>query len=360
MLSFVRKPRTAAISQPHVPEPGRNIDQPMTATTKHMRRILALAIKVAISLVLLFLALRKVNFSAIVERIDLTTLWWMIFAVVAVVAQVFFGAMRWREIAQVCGAPLPLWHAFRLNMIAAFFNQALPSSIGGDATRVWFVGRSGAGWRAAGYSVLIDRAIGLTVLALLVVASLPWSLRLIADPQGRIALLLVDAAALGGGASFLLLGVLRWRWLGRWQVVRHAQACSEIAGRLMVSRAHALPLIVLSLLVNVLNAVIAWAVVRSIGAGGSFAQIFLLIPPVMLVTTLPISIAGWGLREATMALAFGYAALWPEDGASASLLFGVVNFVAGALGGLVWVLSPKPASAAASEQATADSLPDRI
>lgn len=332
----------------------------MTATTKHMRRILALAIKVAISIVLLFLALRKVDFSAIVERIDLTTLWWLIFAVVAVVAQVFFGAVRWRAIAQVCGAPLTVWHAFRLNMIAAFFNQALPSSIGGDATRVWFVGRSGAGWRAAGYSVLIDRAIGLTVLALLVVASLPWSLRLIADPQGRIALLLIDAAAIGGGASFLLLGVLRWRWLARWQIVRHAQACSEIAGRLMVSRVHALPLIVLSLLTNVLNAVIAWAVVRSIGAGGSFAQIFLLIPPVMLVTTLPISIAGWGLREATMALAFGYAALRPEDGVSASLLFGVVNFVAGALGGLVWILSPKPAETGVPQGIIADRVPDQI
>lgn len=37
----------------------------------------------------------------------------------------------------------------------------------------------------------------------------------------------------------------------------------------------------------------------------SFGQIFLLIPPVMLITMMPISIAGWGLREATMGLAFG-------------------------------------------------------
>ena len=317
----------------------------MTANTKRMRGTLALAIKVVVSLALLVLALRKVDFSDVAARIDLATLWWLMFAVGAVVVQVFFGAVRWREIAEVCGAPLTTWHAFRLNMIAAFFNQALPSSVGGDATRVWFVGRSGAGWRAAGYSVLIDRAIGLAVLALLVVASLPWSLRLIANPQGRAALLLVDAAAIAGGTGFLVLGLLRWRWLTRWQIVRHAHACSQIAGRLIVSRAHGVRLVILSLLVNVLNAVIAWAVVRSIGAGGSFAQLFLLIPPVMLVTTMPISIAGWGVREATMALAFGYAALRPEDGVGASLLFGAVNFVAGAVGGLVWILSPKPADA---------------
>lgn len=324
-----------------------------------MRGLLLLAIKIAVSIALLVLALRKVDFSDVAARIDLVTLWWLIFAFAAVVLQVFFGAMRWREIAQFCGAPLTIRRAFRLNMIAAFFNQVLPSSIGGDAMRVWFVGRGGAGWRAAGYSVLIDRAIGLAVLAVLIAGSLPWSLRLIADPQGRAALLLVDAAAIAGGIGFLVLGFLRWRWLTRWQFVRHVQACSRIAGRLVASRVHSPSLVILSLLVNVLNAVIAWAVIRSIGAGASFAQLFLLIPPVMLVTTIPVSIAGWGLREATMALVFAYAALRPEDGVSASLLFGIVNFVVGGLGGLVWILSPKPADSDDSVVDPAGELPSR-
>lgn len=332
----------------------------MTTNAKHMRGILLLGVKIAVSIALLVLALRKVDFSDVAARIDLVTLWWLIFAFAVVPAQIFFGALRWREIAQLCGAPLTIWHAFRLNMIAAFFNQVLPSSVGGDAMRVWFVGRSGAGWRAAGYSVLIDRAIGLAVLALLIAASLPWSLRLIADPQGRVALLLVDIAAIAGGIGFLVLGFLQWRWLTRWQIVRHLQECSQIAGRLVTSRVHGPSLVILSLLVNVLNAVIAWAIIRSIGAGASFAQLFLLIPPVMLVTTIPISIAGWGLREATMALAFGYAALRPDDGVSASLLFGIVNFVAGALGGLVWILSRKPANADDSVvDDLAGELPDR-
>jgi uncharacterized membrane protein YbhN (UPF0104 family) len=325
-----------------------------------MRGILLLVIKLAVSIALLVLALRKVDFSDVAARIDLVTLWWLIFAFAAVLSQIFFGALRWREIAQLCGAPLTIWNAFRLNMIAAFFNQALPSSVGGDAMRIWFVGRAGAGWRAAGYSVVIDRAIGLAVLAVLIAGSLPWSLRLIADPQGRAALLLVDVAAIAGGIGFLVLGFLRWRWLTRWQIVRHVQACSQIAGRLVASRVHGPSLVILSLLVNVLNAVVAWAVVRSIGAGASFAQLFLLIPPVMLVTTIPVSIAGWGLREATMALAFTYAALRPEDGVGASLLFGIVNFVAGGVGGLVWILSPKRADSEDSVVDGAGEFPSQI
>ena len=49
----------------------------------------------------------------------------------------------------------------------------------------------------------------------IIVASLPWSYRLITDPHGRSALLFVDFAALGGGLGFLLLGRLPWPWLNR-------------------------------------------------------------------------------------------------------------------------------------------------
>jgi hypothetical protein len=54
---------------------------------------------------------------------------------------------------------------------------------------------------------------------------------------------------------------------------------------------------------------------------------------------LPISIAGWGVRETAMGLAFGYAGLAANEGVNISLLLGVVSFMVGAFGGLVWVFS---------------------
>jgi uncharacterized membrane protein YbhN (UPF0104 family) len=225
-----------------------------------------------------------------------------------------------------------------------FFNQTLPSSIGGDAVRLWLVARAGSGWRAATYSIFVDRAIGLIALAILVVASLPWSYRLITNPEGRSALLLVDFAALAGGIGFLVLGVLPWPWLKRWWATHHIHACAVIANRVIFSRRHGPKIAVLSILVHVLTAVIAWCVVRSIAAPVLFGQIFQLVPPVMLITMLPISIAGWGVREATMGLAFGYAGLVSNEGVNISLVFGAVNFLVGAFGGLVWILSPEKAA----------------
>jgi hypothetical protein len=75
-----------------------------------------------------------------------------------------------------------------------------------------------------------------------------------------------------------------------------------------------------------------------------FGQIFQLVPPVMLITMLPISIAGWGVREATMGLAFGYAGLIANEGVNISLLFGAVYFIVGAIGGVVWILSAEKAA----------------
>jgi uncharacterized membrane protein YbhN (UPF0104 family) len=88
-----------------------------------------------------------------------------------------------------------------------------------------------------------------------------------------------------------------------------------------------------------LAVVIAWCAVRSISAPADFEQVFMLIPPVMLITMMPISIAGWGVREATMMVAFGYAGLAQTDGTVVSILFGTVSFFVGAAGGLVWILS---------------------
>ena len=314
-----------------------------------MRRILLSSLKILISAALLYLALRKVNFYELASRFNVASLGWIGLAIATTFLQIFIGVLRWREVSAACGAPLGIAQAMRFNLIGTFFNQTLPSSIGGDAVRLWLVARGGAGWRAATYSIFVDRAIGLIALAILIVASLPWSYQLIADPNGRSALLLIDFAALAGGLGFLILGRLQWPWLKRWWVTHHLHACSVIANRVIFSRERGPKIAALSFLVHLLAVVVAWCVVRSIAAPVLFGQVFQLIPPVMLITMMPISIAGWGVREATMGLAFGYAGLMTNEGVNVSLLFGAVSFIVGAFGGLVWIAS--------AEKAAQDSAP---
>jgi uncharacterized membrane protein YbhN (UPF0104 family) len=289
-----------------------------------MRQILLSALKILVSAALLYFSLRKIDLAELGSRLNVSSIGWIGLAIGVSFLQIFVGVLRWREIGAQCGAPLGTRQAMRYNVIGTFFNQTLPSSIGGDAVRLWLVARSGAGWRAATYSILVDRAIGLIALAVIIVASLPWSYRLITDPHGRSALLLVDFAALAGGLGFLLLGRLPWPWLKRWWGTHHIHACSVIANRVLFSRAQGPKVAVLSL------------------------QIFQLVPPVMLITMLPISIAGWGVREASMGLAFGYAGLMANEGVNISLLYGAVSFIVGLIGGLVWIFSAEKAAQGAA------------
>ncbi|MET0674459.1 MAG: lysylphosphatidylglycerol synthase transmembrane domain-containing protein [Bradyrhizobium sp.] len=314
-----------------------------------MRAFLILLLRIAVSLALLYLALRGINFAAIQVRLSQISIGWIIVAIVITIFQIFLGALRWREISALCDAPLTDLQAFRYNMIGSFFNQTLPSSIGGDAVRLWLVGRTGVGWRAASYSILTDRAVGFIALALIIVASLPWSYGMIADDKGRVALVLVDLAALAAGAGFLTFGYFPDKWMRRWWPTRHVHACSVIANRVIFSKAHGVKIAILSLSIHVLAVVIAWCAVRSIDAPAGFEQLFMLTPPIMLITMLPISIAGWGVREATMMVAFGYAGLVPIDGTVVSILFGAVYFIVGAMGGLVWIFSAEKGAAGKME-----------
>src|ERR1700745_1748208 len=201
-----------------------------------MRGFLIFTTRVLVSLGLLYLALRGINFADIQSRLSQINLVWIALAAAVTIFQILLGALRWREISDLCHAPLSDLKAFRYNMIGSFFNQTLPSSIGADAVRLWLVIRSGAGWRAATYSILTDRAVGLIALALIIVASLPWSYGMISDAKGRLALVFVDFAALAGGLGFLLLGHLHWGWLKRWWPTRHVRACSVGANPVIFRR----------------------------------------------------------------------------------------------------------------------------
>jgi uncharacterized membrane protein YbhN (UPF0104 family) len=312
-----------------------------------MRPALFLVIRILMSVGLLYLSLRNIHFDALRARLTDFGFGWFALALLATLLQVVLSALRWCEVAKRCGAPLESGRAIKFNMIGTFFNQTLPSSIGGDAMRLWLFGHI-AGWREATYSVLVERAIGLIALAIIIVGSLPWSYPLITSPKGQAALVIIGAAALASSLGFLLIGSLSWPWLKHWWPLRHVHACGEVANKVLFNTRSGPKVVALSLAIHMLAVAAAWCCVMAIHASASFMQIFLLIPPIMLITMLPISIAGWGVREASMTVAFGYAGLMTAEGTVVSILFGIVTFIAGAIGGLIWISSPEKRGKAAA------------
>ena len=302
-----------------------------------MRKVFFLILKAAVSGLLLYLALKLVDLRTLANRFGQINIGWVVLAMLTLVAQTALVTVRWQLLISQCGAELSFARLFRIMMTAAFFNQTLPSSVGGDAMRIWLVGKQ-SNWRVATYSVVLDRAIGIAALAALVVICLPWTLQLIQDPVGRTALLVIGLGSLGGWFVFIALGWERLHILQRWMITRHLAATATIAAGIFRTPRSFVPILILSVLVHLLNAGLAWCVARSINVDLSLVYSLFLVLPVALVTVVPISIAGWGVREGAMVVAFGYAGLPQSDGLAVSILYGACFLSLGIVGGLVWIM----------------------
>ena len=80
---------------------------------------------------------------------------------------------------------------------------------------------------------------------------------------------------------------------------------------------------------------------RGLGIHVSLGHFLVLIPPVMLVSMVPVSIAGWGVREGAMVGALGFVSVGADEALALSVLFGLVVMVVGLPGGLIWFLTGK-------------------
>jgi uncharacterized membrane protein YbhN (UPF0104 family) len=300
-----------------------------------MRQVVLIAAKLSVSAALLYFAVSRMNFASIGDRLNRLELGWIAAAMGLALLQTGVAAIRWQRVALTCGAALPPGQAFRFNLIASFFNQVLPSTIGGDAARIWLLARAGAGWKKATYAVLLDRFIGVLALTAMVAVGLYWSLGLIKNPAGQLMLVVIGLGGLAAGAAFLLLG--HWRQLDRWRLTRRLAEMAVLARQMLLSRSSGPPIVILSLLIQVMTALIAWSLARAVAAQFEFVHALLLVLPVMLIATIPVSIAGWGMREGAMVLAFSYAGLAEVDGLIVSVLIGAVMLAVGVTGGLVWL-----------------------
>lgn len=312
-----------------------------------MRRTLLFAIKIAISAALLYWAFRSVDLAALRGHFERLDVLWAALAVGALLVQIGFAGIRWTCIANQLELAVTPQRASRFTLIAAFFNQALPSTIGGDAMRVWLVGRTDRRWKQAIYSVLVDRVAGVGYLALIVALCLPWSLERILAPEGRFAIL---AIGLGGVAAFpviLILGGWRPRGaLADWRLSRLAFEIAAAARRALFGR-HSGPLVAgCSIVVHFLTVFSAWSLARAIAISPNALDFLILIPPVMLIAMVPISVGGWGIREGAMVIAFGYAGMEQSQALAVSVLMGAAGLLVGAIGGAVWLSERRPGRAA--------------
>jgi uncharacterized membrane protein YbhN (UPF0104 family) len=304
-----------------------------------MKRYLGFALKFAFSAALIAYMAVTFDLGDATQRIAQVDAGWITISVVIFAALMANNALRWEVVILAIGSRLGFWPALRMIYIAAFFNQALPSTIGGDAARMVFSRRAGLSLATSINSVMLERVVAVLGLILLVVATQPFLLSRIGDNPAKYAFPLLAA---GGIAGICLLMVLdrtpeNWR---KWTIVRGLAQLGSDAKSLFLHPGYAAAAIGLGIIGQLLISGLFFALAKALAlAHVDLLDCIVLIPPVILVTTIPISIAGWGLREGAMVAVFAFVGVARGDAFVLSILFGVINLALSLPAGLVWLAS---------------------
>lgn len=297
-----------------------------------------LAFKVVVSATLVAWLVFSTDREALADalvHVDLST---ALLAVLVLFSLIAVQARRWMLVAHELGVSFPLKSAWLICQIGAFFNQVLPSSIGGDAMRVWRLRSLGVRTGPALASVFLDRVVALVGTILIVLVGLPWLLTWLDTDALRAGVVAVAFSAAAGVALVVLADrvPLASRIVGRSAVARVLQVPS-FARRVLLRPQTAGPTLALSLIIHLGVAFSVWLLARATGAELAIAEAAFLVPLVILFSMVPITIAGWGVREGAMVVALGTVGVGREEALAVSVLFGIASAVAAMPGGLVWL-----------------------
>lgn len=279
----------------------------------------------------------KVDLHAAAAAMSDFSPWYFLAAMALQVVQVAICAVRWQTVLRAIGARLPFLRAAELFSIGNFFGQILPGAVGGDAIRMLATRRAGLDLGAAINSVMLERAATVYALVLLTTMAEPALLDRLTDAPAVWLFPLLTVGATVGLIVQAQLDRVPESWK-KFRIVRGFSLLAEDTRKTFARVKNAVPLMGIALLGHVNLAMVVWVLALGLGAPVTLVDCLVLVPPVILVATLPISIAGWGAREVAMVTVFGLIGVPSAQATAMSVLFGVATLATALPGGLFWLM----------------------
>jgi glycosyltransferase 2 family protein len=312
-----------------------------------MQHWFILLLKLAVTALILAFFIRQFDIHSMVHALSTISPYAIFAAIIAVLAQSIAAAGRLVMVVARFGPRFGLGDSYRLTLESMFFSQTFISFLGGDALRIWRIRRLGLALPQATSAVVLDRLIGTVVNHAFLLTTLPWFLSSTVSSSIKIILVVLAAAGVTAFAMLVLLGSRRGRVtilnllpvrIRAGAVVRFILEISTAGHDLLASRR--LPWVfVLSALISAINIVIFALILSGMGVALPLAAgCALLVPAIMEIAMLPISLAGWGVREGAAIVAFGALGLPADQALGASIAFGLIVAAVSMLGGVLWLV----------------------
>lgn len=246
------------------------------------------------------------------------------------------SAYRWQLIMHNLNFGQSVSFYWRSYFKASFFNQGLPTSIGGDALKVLDVAGQGFRKRDALYGIMLDRVTGLAALMWLNLAAYLINPNLLPSPIYHLTLLLVVGSLVG----FMIASSLRHLpWLNAYSRLRIVITLSERLHQAFLN--NRILLIGSSLLIPILAMLSIFMTGSALGLRYNLVTYFIIVPPAILLTIIPISMAGWGIREGTLVALFSLIGADKATILAMSILYGLMQIIVSLPGFIIYLSSRK-------------------
>jgi uncharacterized protein (TIRG00374 family) len=310
---------------------------------KPPRRTLLVITQICISAVLLFFLLRRIDLAKLIAiwgDLRQPFLW---LALVLQLGGVLISALKWWLLLRASSQPTPYLWTVRIYLIGQFFSNFLPTQIGGDAVRVYYLTRRIGRPAIAIASVFVERITGFLALTLIGAVALGFSTnRLNNAPQlllGVIGCLLVAA----GGLVVALAAPWGVRWLTRIKlpnVLAWQRRLRSFAESLVIYYAYPRTLaLVIALAFGYQLSWIAtnYAATSALGLAVPLAFVGFMVPISDIVGLVPIFFNSLGAREGTFVVLLGLLGVPAESALAAAFLIFAVRLVVSLLGGVLYM-----------------------
>ncbi len=306
-----------------------------------MRGMASVLVKVLVSAAILYFLFRSIDLGAFFRTVRSVSPWAVAFVAVFIICSQSVSTLRWSIILKK-DIDMPYLKLWSIYFVGMFFNNFLPTMVGGDLVKGYYLYKHTKKGDVALASIFMDRYSGFAALMVITAVALIPGYALIKGTGLTVLLLLL----IGG---FFSISLVIWvGFLHKWAMDLMAKVHFYGINRkidtfyraLMSYKSHygiLVKIFVCSLFVQIGVIVAYYVLGRGIGVTVPLQYYFLFIPLVNTVAMLPISLSGLGLREGAFVFLLTRVGAAQEQALTISLLWFVIGVFVSIIGGVEYV-----------------------
>ena len=262
---------------------------------------------------------------------------WMVVAIVWIIISMVISVSKWQlllYVQKINISWIELWHAYWAGL---FFNNFLPSSIGGDALRIIWVGKSRDDSSGAAASVIVERILATAGIAIVGLSGEFIAGRLDVRVTVLLTGLLVVSLLL---LAIILQGSLPSALSGRkGRIIKFLQGIVMHGDRLRANRKVLLGVLILSVAFQVMVVGVNYSAFKALGISSlDWWDVLYVIPITSVAAMLPVGINGYGVREGAYVVLLASYQVSQELAFTSSLLFAFLVSLCSLYGGWTFMV----------------------